>query len=203
MVAKICTAEGCERKVAGRGLCGMHYQRFRKSPEWTPPISREESFWQKVNKCGPIPIGTPAAGECWLWTAHQDGHGYGSFWNGTTKVKAYAFAYCLENDAPPKGWHIDHICHTTLCVRPSHLRAITHQQNIQNRGAVPRNNKSGYRGVHWAKHANKWRAKVDVLGKAHNLGYFDTAEEANAAVIAARNRLHTHNDLDRIKKDAA
>ena len=34
-------------------------------------------------------------------------------------------------------------------------------------------------------------------GKRHHVGYFTTVQDAEAAVIAKRNELFTHNDLDR------
>lgn len=39
------------------------------------PQSSEQRFWPKVDKNGPLWNGTP----CWLWTAAQDGRGYGAF----------------------------------------------------------------------------------------------------------------------------
>lgn len=205
MVANICTEQGCDSPVRARKLCGKHYQRLRNKVGLTPMPTREESFWQKVDKNGPEPIGTPATGACWMWTAGEDGYGYGTFWDGKVKVKAYAYSYCLENEKPEKGMHIDHICHQKLCVRPSHLRAITHQQNIQNRTALPSNNKSGYRGVFYIPHVKKWRAQVESMGVRYRFGDYATPEEANKAVVEGRMQIHTHNDLDRInyRKDAA
>ena len=38
--------------------------------------------------------------------------------------------FVLYYGAIPAGHEVDHICHVRRCVEPSHLRALTHQQNI-------------------------------------------------------------------------
>lgn len=75
-------------------------------------------FWAKANK---------TAG-CWLWTDSLS-VGYGRFWTGSTWVGAHRFAYETEHGAIPDGFEIDHLCRTKSCVRPSHLEAVTHQEN--------------------------------------------------------------------------
>ena len=57
---------------------------------------------------------------------------------------------------------------------------------------------SGVRGVHFRNDLRKpWVAVVTHNGKAVRVGSFNSVEEAEAAVIAKRNELFTHNDLDR------
>lgn len=48
-------------------------------------------------------------------------------------------------------------------------------------GKVNALNKSGVRGVSWAKHAKKWTARGYQNGKAIHLGYFDSLEDAAKA----------------------
>jgi hypothetical protein len=52
------------------------------------------------------------------------------------------------------------------------------------------NNTSGYPGVSWDKRSKKWRAKITVSGKQMHLGLFNTPEAANAAYMAAKEKLH-------------
>lgn len=64
--------------------------------------------------------------------------------------------------------------------RWDNLRPATHSLNMANRlDAVPA---SGYRGVYWAPHVNRWRAELvlKVNGKRRKkiLGYFDDPAEA-------------------------
>jgi hypothetical protein len=83
------------------------------------------------------------------------------------------------------------------CVNPDHLRPVTHKQNHENRAGPQRNGHSGVRGVTWNKKNQAWQAQVKHHQKTHYAGIFDTVEEAEAAVIAKRNELFTHNDRDR------
>lgn len=74
---------------------------------------------------------------------------------------------------------------------------------MENRASATRKSKSGVRGVfpNTGTHKGtkkKWQAMVGHNGKKHYLGLFETIEEAEAAVVAKRNELHTHNDSDRI-----
>ncbi len=87
---------------------------------------------------------------------------------------------------------LDHINRNPVDNRIENLREVTHSQNQQNRAQDPRN-KSGARGVIWAKHAKKWRAQIRVDRKSIYLGYFDTVEDAACAYIAAAKKYHTHN----------
>lgn len=80
----------------------------------------EERFWSKVDK----------SGSCWLWQAATNSRGYGRFGIGSRTVKAHRFAYELVNGPIPEGLHILHSCDHPGCVRPDHLRAGTHQENM-------------------------------------------------------------------------
>jgi len=56
---------------------------------------------------------------------------------------------------------------------------------------------SGIRGVSWYKRSGKWRAGVWSAKRYHYVGSFTDLADAEAAVIAKRNELFTHNDADR------
>jgi hypothetical protein len=81
------------------------------------------------------------------------------------------------------------------CVNPEHLRPVTQKQNVENRPGLAANNTSGVTGVYW--HRNRWMAEVKHNGSKHYVGRFTDIAEAEAAVIAKRNELFTHNDIDR------
>jgi AP2 domain len=53
------------------------------------------------------------------------------------------------------------------------------------------------RGVRWQKQIRRWVARVHHHGQEIHVGCFKTLAEAEAAAIAARRRLFTHNDVDR------
>jgi hypothetical protein len=85
------------------------------------------AFWTKVRKA-------PGDG-CWVWTAgrHDDrAHPHGMFmYKGHRSERAHRVAYQLANGDIPKGLVVRHLCHNSLCVRPSHLAIGTQAQNVQ------------------------------------------------------------------------
>lgn len=44
------------------------------------------------------------------------------------------------------------------------------------------------------RRARKYWTRVELSGREYNAGYYDTLEEAEAAVIAKRRELYTHDD---------
>jgi hypothetical protein len=92
----------------------------------------EARFWAKVQRTD----------GCWLWTASRSGgrrgKSYGQF---TTTVDgkqrhhgAHVYAYETAFGPVPPGLEVMHKCNQPLCVRPAHLGAGTHLQNV--RGAA-------------------------------------------------------------------
>lgn len=79
-----------------------------------------QRFWDKVHV---DPDG------CWLWTAAEK-FGYGCFFFDGRMVQAHRFAYELVVGEIPEGLVIDHLCQIKLCVRPDHLEAVTHRENV-------------------------------------------------------------------------
>lgn len=69
------------------------------------------------------------------------------------------------------------------------LRKAIGNQNKFNR-PKQRNNKSGYKSVHFRKDTAKWVAKIQVNKKVINLGCFSTPEEAHLAYCAAMKDYH-------------
>jgi hypothetical protein len=89
----------------------------------------------------------------------------------------------------PKGKHVDHIFHLTLDNRKSELRLCTPSQNAHN--SVKRtDNTSGFKGVCFDRRAQKWVAHIQTNGKQKHIGYYATAELANAACMESRPELH-------------
>ena len=75
--------------------------------------------------------------------------------------------------------HIDHINHQTDNNRIENLRDVTQSQNQWN--GSDRTGTSQYKGVSWAKHANKWVAHITINGKKKHLGLFIIEEDAAKA----------------------
>lgn len=80
----------------------------------------------------------------------------------------------------PDGMFVDHIDGNRLNNQRSNLRLATKSQNGANRGA-PSNNKSGFKGVHFDKFNNKWRAEIWCNNKRKRIGRFERIEDAARA----------------------
>lgn len=90
-----------------------------------------ESFWNKVNKNGPIPQHMPHLGPCWLWTASLDSKGYGQLMSTTrSMLRAHRVSWELHHGPPPENTHVLHHCDTRNCVRIGHLFLGTHIDNM-------------------------------------------------------------------------
>jgi len=73
---------------------------------------------------------------------------------------------------------VDHINGVKHDNRLENLRLVTHQQNQFNQTKA--------KGYSWDKKSRKWRAKIQIDGKTHYLGCFDTEEEAREAYLEAK-----------------
>lgn len=154
-----------------------------------PPTPPEQRFWKYVQKTE----------DCWLWTGGCTSNGYGNFRDGNSKqVGAHIFAYELLVGSTPEGYYLDHrrTCPKN-CVNPAHLRPATNKQNQENRAGLPSNNTSGIMGVYWDKSRSRYRVKARNNGRLEYGGDFVDRADAEAAIIALRNSLFTHNDADK------
>lgn len=73
--------------------------------------------------------------ECWIWAGCLDGQGYSIIHAGGSRYFAYRAIYEMVYGPIPKELEIDHLCHNRKCVRPDHLEAVTHAENMR-RSAV-------------------------------------------------------------------
>ena len=99
--------------------------------------------------------------------------------NGKSKTReihrlvASAF---LQN--PEHKSDVDHVDGIRTNNFVSNLRWATHAENMRNKKSRP-GGSSSYKGVCFAKQANKWKAKIKINGKDKYLGLF--SDEASAA----------------------
>jgi len=85
-----------------------------------PRKSIEERFWAKVQKTD----------DCWLWQASTVPLGYGQFYRDGRPIGAHRVSYELANGPVSHGFELDHLCRNPPCVRPDHLEAVTHRENL-------------------------------------------------------------------------
>lgn len=115
----------------------MHYTRWKRygDPNHVNPnrarrlpnsATLEDRFWDKVNKIDD-------EDSCWVWTAtYGKKTGYGRFGVGGGETKdSHVVSYELSYGPVPNNHEIDHLCRNRICVRPSHLEAVTHEENLR------------------------------------------------------------------------
>lgn len=80
-----------------------------------------DSFWAQVDKTD----------ACWIWTGTTRNE-YGHFRTPLFSTRlAHRIAWQDENGLVPEGLELDHLCERKGCVRPDHLEAVTHQENMR------------------------------------------------------------------------
>ena len=114
--------------------------------------------------------------------------GYFEIIVGKNSYKLHRFIWIYHYGDIPSGMLVDHIDGNKVNNCIENLRLATPTENLQN--SKIRSNNSGIKGVWWYKSRNRWRARIRICGKEFHVGYFHTKEEAEAAVIAAREKHH-------------
>lgn len=95
-------------------------------------------FWGRVNKNGPVD--RPELGPCWVWTAANNGHGYGNTSFEGKRYLTHRLSYILAHGGIPDGLDVLHACDNPPCVRPDHLWVGTAKDNGRDMAAKGRVN---------------------------------------------------------------
>lgn len=186
---KNCSVDDCANNKVARGYCMKHYQRVRKygdplqSAAYSSP---EEAFSAR----------TSWIDGCLVWSGGMTDDGYGRMRVNGPRMLSHRYAWERARGPIPDGIIVDHMCHNPACCNVDHLRLVTDKQNSENPSGPRSQGSSGHLGVH--QHGNRWRVRVRHYGVTHLGGSFATAEEAAPVAQALRNKLFTHNLLDRI-----
>lgn len=192
MVPKTCTIPECERPATSqqKTLCEMHRSRIRRHGD-------PHKVHAYMDPAEGFAARTSREGDCLVWSGYLDDDGYGVLYSSPgVKQGAHRYAWEKANGPIPAGLMVDHMCFNHACVEPKHLRLATNKQNLENREGAQARSKTGARGV-FINPKGRYYGRVRHNGVQHHVGTFDTIAEAEAAVIAKRNELYTHNLLDR------
>lgn len=110
------------------------------------------------------------------------------------RVALHRLAWFYMTGEWPKG-HIDHLDGNRGRNVWLNLRDVTRKVNQQNMRKATRASNTGMLGASLDRLTGKYVARIRHEGKYLNLGRFDTAEEAHAAYVEAKRRLHEGNTL--------
>ncbi len=130
-----------------------------------------ELFW-RVRRSSQTRLDVPAG--------FVDAYGYRSIKLGNFQLRAHRLVWAWVTGADPGAVQIDHKDQNKANNRIWNLRLCSDTQN--------RANILGMKG--WCKANGRFKARLITQGKAVYLGTYDTAEEAHAAYLEARRRLH-------------
>ena len=140
MADRICAIPGCGNvEQTRRGMCDMHYRRWRRNGVAGPPDSLRiigddfARFWSHVDQDGPVPVGVEWLGNCWIWTGHRDDKGYGHIKADGQVIRTHLWAWRTFVGPVPDGLELDHLCRVTACVRTTHLEPVTKGENVRRR----------------------------------------------------------------------
>jgi len=104
-------------------------------------------------------------------------------------VAAHRIVWLMHNGHWPTG-EIDHINGIRHDNRIENLRDVHRKTNAENRRSASKTSKTKLLGVEYLPKIDKYRARIRVDGALIRLGTFNTPDDAHAAYIEAKRRLH-------------
>ena len=179
----VCKIEGCNKKVASNGMCGMHVTRVRRhgDPHFTK-ITKEDgrrdhelydTHYTMIRRCynkghkSYKEYGGSGITVCDRWLEDTTG-----FWNFVEDMGKRPEGFTLDREDNNLGYTPDN-CRWAS----SWLQGINRKSSIGSKSGVP--------GVNWRSDSKKWRVVFSVKGKKKNFGSYKDLEEA----IRVRNEM--------------
>ena len=173
--------QGYERIKRVEWILPVLIQGIKQMNELTQDLLKElfdyrdgELYW-KVSRTNSIKVGDLAG--------TVDGGGYRVIRINGKTYKAHRMIYLYHHGYLPE--YLDHIDGNRANNDINNLREATIRENGMNRKKNKSYNgkptTSRFKGVHWDKHAKKWRAQIGIGGKQKYLGLFISDIEAALA----------------------
>jgi hypothetical protein len=148
-MGKVCVTCGVEKPLGtfgkdNRRVCRACRGAAYKSGAFEPdPVAARAFIVSRIELADLGPFG-----PCWIWQRHTEEKGYArGHVTGYSRanVHVHRAAYELFVRPIPPGLHIDHLCCVTSCVNPSHLEAVTPEENWRRQYARTRELKAAAR----------------------------------------------------------
>lgn len=139
----LCFGEGCDRPPYSRGMCLMHYKRWRKhgDPNFTMKARSGIPADEHLRFIG----WTVTESGCWEWDGRTGGRmGYGEIDHGGRAHQAHRLAYETWVGPLRDGEILRHKCDNPPCINPAHMEPGTHADNAHDRDSRGRMGKGWY-----------------------------------------------------------
>lgn len=134
-----CSVSECVKASRAKGLCSMHYQRYKKHGNTAtvlPSTGGQDDtigLWGLRQRFLDQVFFEPLSG-CWLWTGGCNSDGYGSIRIQGRWFSTHRYSYIVLVGEPGEGLELDHLCETRICVNPAHLEPVTPYENKRRTG---------------------------------------------------------------------
>jgi hypothetical protein len=119
----------------------------------------------------------------------DDLYGYKTIRINKKSYKAHRLAWLHIYGFWPAG-DVDHINGSRSDNRIINLRDVPRKMNLENQRLATNNRSTGLLGVYFDKRKGVYYSRISMHNKSVHLGSFRTPEEAQAAYIEAKRRMH-------------
>lgn len=187
----MCKVEWCDNeKILANGYCSKHYNQMRNHGKiFRFSYKDKENYIEIVDDHAEIFLidkNNEVCAKCLIDIEDIEKVKPFKWHKSDLQRSTY---YCISNNKKWRRIHrlilgiedpnilIDHINHNGLDNRKSNLRTCTNSQNLCN-AKVPKNNKSGVKGVYWSEERQKWCTQITINRKTISLGRFVNYEDA-------------------------